>query len=621
MLLAAATSAPSFAQYWYEEQAPKWSLRGDLGFDFNHDRLASQGTGFQGINSTNQYGGTIDATLHGYLFNPLFLDFNANVSELQASDGSQSSIQNGPYLPSIENRNGALGYSFNGTFLSGRRMPLMFHYIRTDAGLTSTLLKHNQGTREFGFDWRPKLPHLRSMYVTYRDNKSDVAIPTSFYQTNNSQKTFQFNANDNILGWDWNTNFSDLAQNVGSLGLAILPQNIVDHAWTHNFDIRRDFFDNLLTVNAGETITRDHSLTSDGRSQFNLFGYHSGLTLRPTEKLWLGANYSHEEFESGLSESFLVPGAGTGTFLSLPLTRIDSIVGTTNYRPYSFFNLNGSVTYNKTDTPVLLETLEKTITPQLTATVTQRWRGFEFNGIAGGGYRLTTSSLGNSANGGLYNFSGTVARGSLSNLRWTTGFQVTHDLLPQMIGSYTNTGKWSFLAETYRFGNWRLSAGADYTRYNNLTVGGKFVTNGVGFNVGAQRERYGVRFYQTYSAGNGAIFPGFVPASQYIIHLPLDQLVGSPLLDRTTHLTGLNGFYIWKRWVVNGSMTRERDLLPINNQTFNYANINVRYSLGKFTLSAGYSRNLLETNPDGLHVNGTVFNRYIIRLTRAFSVF
>jgi hypothetical protein len=68
-------------------------------------------------------------------------------------------------------------------------------------------------------------------------------------------------------------------------------------------------------------------------------------------------------------------------------------------------------------------------------------------------------------------------------------------------------------------------------------------------------------------------------------------------------------------------MTRERDLLPINNQTFNYINIVVRYSLGKFTLDAGYSRNLLETNPDGLHLNGTVFNRYRIRLTRSFNVF
>jgi hypothetical protein len=620
ILVLSSASAPVFAQYLYEQEAPRWSLTGDLGFDFSRDRLSSHGSGFQGTNATSQYGGTVDANLHGYLFNPLFLDFNATVNDLQSSTGSQSSFQDGGSLPSIDNRTGALNYSFNGIFLSGRSMPLMFHFIKTDDGLSSSLLRHNQGTREYGFDWRPKLPHLRSMYVTYRDNRSEVAIPTSFYQTNNSQKTFQFNANDNLLGWDWSTNFSDLAQNVGSIGLAILPQNIIDHAWSQNFDIRRDFLDQLFTFSAGENMTRDHSLSSEGRSQFNLLGYHSGLTFRPTEKFWAGATYSHEEFESGLSESFGLP-PGTGSIFALPLTRIDSLAANTNYRPYSFFNLNGSLTYSKTAMPVLTETLEKTITPQLTASVTHRWRGFDFNGVAGGGYRITTSNFGSTTDGGLYNFAATVSRGSLQNLRWTTGFQLTHDILPQMLGSYTNTGKWNLQAETYRFAHWRLSAGADYTRYNNLTIGGKFVTNGVGFNVGAQRERYGARFYRTYSAGNGATFAGFVPANEYIVHLPLDQLIGSPLLDRTTHLTGLTGFYIWKRWVVNGTMTRERDLLQINNQTFNYINLDVRYSLGKFTLDAGYSRNLLETNPDGMHLNGTVFNRFRVRLTRAFNVF
>jgi hypothetical protein len=621
LLLVAVTSAPVFAQYWYEEQAPRWSLNGNLGFDFNNDRLGSFGPGFQGTNTTRQYGGTVDGNLHGFLFNPLFLDFNASVNDLQSSSGATSNLQNGPEFPTVENRNGALGYSFNGIFLSGRSMPLMFHFIKTDSGITSTLLKHNQGTREFGFDWRPKLPHLRSMYVTYRDNKSDVAIPTSFYQTNNAQKTFQFNANDSVLGWAWNTNFSNINQDIGSIGTSILPESIKDHSWSHNFDIRRDFLDQLFTVSAGEVVTRDNSTSSAGRSDFNLLGYHSTVTYRPTEKVNTSASYSHEEFESGLSEAFTVPGVGTGTSLSLPFTRIDSLNESTNYRPYSFFNLNGSVTYNRTSTPVLSETLEKTITPQLTATVTHRWHGFDLNGVAGGGYRLTTSNLGNSANGDLYNFSATVARGNLNKLRWTSGFQITHDVLPQMIGSFTNTRRWNVQAETYRFANWRLSAGVDYTNYDNLTVGGKFLTNGFGFNVGAQRDRYGLRFYRTDSTGNGSIFPGFVPAGQYLVHLPLDQLVGSPLLDRTTHTTGLTGYYIWHRWVVNGTMTRERDLLPINNQTFNYINVDVRYSLGKFTLEAGYSRNLLETNPDGLHLNGTVFNRFRIRVTRAFNVF
>jgi hypothetical protein len=106
----------------------------------------------------------------------------------------------------------------------------------------------------------------------------------------------------------------------------------------------------------------------------------------------------------------------------------------------------------------------------------------------------------------------------------------------------------------------------------------------------------------------------------YLIDLPLQSLVSSPLLNRTGNNIGLSGFFNWRRWVINGSFTRENDLLSATEQKYNIVDITVRYTLGKFTLDAGYGRNVLNTGLPPL-VSGTTFNRFRFRITRSFTIF
>lgn len=618
LILVMGTGAPVFAQYWYEQPQPRWRLYGDAGFDFNQNTLGTHGNAGNGSSSAQQMGGIVDANLQGFLFNPLFLSFDAGVNSLQSGGDSSGSSALANGTTSIGNRNGALGYNFNGVLLSGRGMPLTFHFVKTDAGLTSGNFRNNQTTKEWGAEWQGHFAHLRNIFASYRDNKATVEIPTSFYDTNNASKIVQVNANDTLLGWDWSAAFSKISQEFSTLGLTALGEDTKDRSTNHNFDIRRGFWDDLFTFSAGETSVAEKAHGSFGTSEFNFFSYRGAARLRPSERFSTGVTYTHDDFESGTSQSVQ---AGTGEIVILPLPRTvsSSLSESTLYRPWNFLNITGGINYTKSSTPTAAEILAKLINPYLGFSFIRRLLSTDFNGHANYGYQFTTSSLGRQANAPSMNLGLNAARGTLQTLHYTAGVQYSHQVIPQLIGSHSNNTQVSFNAETERFSNWRLSGGIDYNRLYLLTMGGQFNTDGVGFNLGANREWYGIRFYRLYTSGVNAIFPGLVPGS-YITVLPIDSLVGSPLLNKTTKVLGLSGYYNWRRWQIVASLNREKDLFAQSNQEFNYIDIEARYQLGKFTLSASYDRNVLNTGT-GPTFGGSTFNRFRLRLMRSFTIF
>jgi hypothetical protein len=618
LILVMGTGAPLYAQYWYEQPQPKWRLYGDAGFDFNQNTLGTHGNAGDGNSSAHQIGGIVDANLQGFLFNPLFFTFDAAVNSLQSGGDSSGSSAFASGSTSVGNRNGSLGYNFNGVLLSGRGMPLTFHFVKTDDGLTSGLFKNNQSTKEWGAEWRGHFSHLRNVFISYRDNNADVGIPTSFYDTSNAVKVFQVNLNDSLLGWDWSGTFSKTSQEFSTIGLTSLAADTRDHSTNSNFDIRRGFWDDLITFSAGETSIAEKAHGSFGTSEFNFFGYHGALRFRPSDRVSTGLTYTHDDFESGTSQSVQ---SGTGEILILPLpkTKSSSLNASTVYRPWNSLNFTGGVNYTKSSTPTQAEILAKLINPYLGVSLTQRLLNTDVNGHANYGYQFTTSNLGTVANAPSVNLGLNAARGSLQTLHYIAGVQYSHQVIPQLIGSHSNSTQVSLSAETDRFSNWRITGGVDYNRLYLLTTGGQFNTNGIGFNLGANREWYGIRFYRLYTSGVNAIFPGLVPGS-YITVLPLDNLVGSPLLNKTTRTLGLSGYYNWHRWQLIGSLNREKDLFAQTNQEFNYIDIEARYQLGKFTLSASYDHNVLNTGT-GATFGGSTFNRFRLRLTRSFTIF
>jgi hypothetical protein len=618
LILVMGTGTPLYAQYWFEQPQPRWRLYGDAGFDFNKADLGTHGNAGSGSSNSQQMGGLVDANLQGFLFNPLFLSFDAGINSLQSGGGSNGSSLLANGSTAVGNRNGALGYNLNGVLLSGRGMPLTFHFVKTDAGLTAGNFKNNQTTKEWGAEWQGHFAHLRNVFASYRDNNATVEIPTSFYDTDNAAKIFQVNANDTLLGWDWSAAFSKISQQFNAIGQGILPDRTKDRSTTNSFEIRRGFWDDLVTFSGGETSIHEKARGSFGTSQFNFFGYHGGVRYRPSDRVSTGVTYTHDDFESGTSET-IQTGTGQVLTLALPQTMSSSLSSSTLYRPWNFLNLTGGVNYTRSSTPTASEIMAKLINPYLGVSFTHRLLSTDLNGHANYGYQFTTSNRGREANAPSVNLGLNAARGSLQVVHYTVGAQYSHQVIPQLIGSHSNSTQVSLSAETDRFSNWRLTGGIDYNRLYLLTMGGQFNTDGIGFNLGANREWYGIRFYRLYTSGVNAIFPGLVPGN-YITVLPIDNLVGSPLLNKTTRVMGFSGYYNWRRWQFIGSLNREKDLFAQINQQFNYIDIEARYQLGKFILSASYDRNVLNTG-SGPTFGGSTFNRFRLRLTRSFTIF
>ena len=89
LVLVMGTGTPLYAQYWFEQPQPRWRMYGDAGFDFNKANLGTHGNAGSGSSNSQQIGGIVDANLQGFLFNPLFLSFDAGINSLQ-SGGSSS---------------------------------------------------------------------------------------------------------------------------------------------------------------------------------------------------------------------------------------------------------------------------------------------------------------------------------------------------------------------------------------------------------------------------------------------------------------------------------------------------------------------------------------------------
>jgi hypothetical protein len=617
LVLLTLTSAPLLGQYWFEEPPPRWSLNGDAGFNFNKNNLSVHTVNDHGSSGDTLIGGIADGNLHGFLFTPKFLDFNAGVNEVQSS--TTSSTGGGLInTPETQDRNGALGYSASAVFLSGRGMPLIVHYLKTDSGLTSPLTKQDEGTNEFGLDWRARLPYARNVFLTFRDSKSNVAIPTSFLDTNNKQKSLQMGGNDVFHDWVWNANGSLTSQQIDSLGASVLPVSAYDHTRNENVDIRRDFLDDLFTFNAGEQLTRDRTTGSAGDTDFDQFEYRGGLRFRPTRNISTGLTYTHQELKT-LGTLAVIPGLVQPALI--PSTNISLLNGDVTYRPWKFLTLRPNLAYTATRSDVQMEELESDLTPGFGATAMGKLRSFDVTAHGGVNRHMTTSNFGQHADALADNYGFSVGRGNVQTIRWTGTFDGRHDVLPQIIGSYMDTRRAALTAETGRLRNWRLLGGVDYNQNNTLTVGGRFKNDGWGFNAGARKENYGFRFYREHSSGVGSIFSNPFNAGVYLVDLPIAYLASSPLLDKTTTVNGLTGYFYWHCWTANGTLTRERDLFSTTNQQFNYVDVDARYKLGKFTFDFGYGRNVLNTGLIGEPLNGTVFNRFRIRLTRSFTIF
>jgi hypothetical protein len=103
--------------------------------------------------------------------------------------------------------------------------------------------------------------------------------------------------------------------------------------------------------------------------------------------------------------------------------------------------------------------------------------------------------------------------------------------------------------------------------------------------------------------------------------LPVEQLVDTPLLDRTTRITALQGaLRLVRNLDLYAQWRSERNLFASSTQKFRVLDARLRYRIGKLSLDAGWARyRSAIAMPESL--SGLRVNRYFFRVARDFKVF
>jgi len=219
-------------------------------------------------------------------------------------------------------------------------------------------------------------------------------------------------------------------------------------------------------------------------------------------------------------------------------------------------------------------------------------------------------------------FNGRVAWGSTRLVRLTAAAQDTHLNLVEQIGGFTDEKRVGLEAETDRAKYVRLRASADYSKMELLNVSGNTQTRLKSFSLQADQRHYTVTYNNSFVDGAGALFPsGLIDRTFLVVPLPVNALLGTPLLNRSTHTQSVSFLGRPRRRLdVRVAWRLEDTNLASSEQSFNVLQADALYRLGRFTVEGGYSRNLnnvtVVTGP-----SGTRLAIWYFRIGRDFRIF
>jgi hypothetical protein len=239
-----------------------------------------------------------------------------------------------------------------------------------------------------------------------------------------------------------------------------------------------------------------------------------------------------------------------------------------------------------------------------------------------GRYQLAGTTLDKAPNSWSNSFNGRASWGDSRYLRLTAFGQNTHLNLVEQIGGFTDEKRVGMEAETHRVKFFRLRAAADYSNVELLNVSGDTRTKMTSYSLQADQRRFSLTFNSSFMDGAGALFPdGLIDRTFLVVPLPINVLLATPLLNRTTHTKTFGLIGRPRRRLDVAVLWRTEDTKLVNSeQTFNVLQADARYHLGKFSLEGGYSRNLNDvTVVTGL--SGTRLAIWYFRIGRDFRVF
>jgi hypothetical protein len=602
-------------QYQYPGyEQPRWHVNGFGGFEITHTSQSSTPSGTE----TGQLFPLGDLRLNsdGFILDPRLLHLNAGFDYQKGANTSERG----------DLGTGGTNVAVSTVFLPKSHVPFRASYTKTNHGVTGMGLDQNDDSSRLDLQWNMLFSSLPQLNVSFQKYSNTVHVPTSFADRSNDETALNAGLSDSWKDWRWAGNFSMGQGNSTGVSQISLNSPFDNSTRAGNFHVNRGFWDNKarLSFENREIWRKDH-LGGDGTTRSSELTNNANFSVQVSDHVTLDAGYgfSQVDFQGDGFSGVVAPGGGVVQVLSLASNTSHSINGRVDYHPLDWLRFTEEVrTARSTPTAGLAESRTSFTESGTSVSANHHWRSFDLSGTYTGRFQIAGTTLDHAPDSWSNSFNGRVAWGSTRLVRLTAAAQDTHLNLVEQIGGFTDEKRVGVDAETDRFKYFRLRASAEYSNMELLNISGNTHTKMKSWSLQADQRRFTVTYNRAAVDGAGALFPdGLIDRTFLVVPLPINALLATPLLDRSTQTQTVTFIGRPRRRLdVRVAWRQEDTRLLSSEQTFNVLQADALYHLGRFTVEGGYSRNLnnvtVITGP-----SGTRLAIWYFRIGRDFKIF
>ena len=561
-------------------------------------------------NRAHNFGVGLDLHFGTFMIDPRFLKLSFD-SGFTTTRGA---------FDELTTRQGNKGASLYIDFLPTSPYPFRFHYTRRNTHLLEQqIASASSGRSSLGFDWYLRKPNLPNLSINFEDNDyTSRFIASSSFKS--QSKTLSISVNDNVKGWDINSNFN---RQTGTEGVTDLKTNLN----FLRFDARRQLSKkaNLFVSSFFEKLRFDSPRTKLGQD-FSLFEVHSDLAVQPTKKLSLRA--AHQFYYSG-DDQIAEPTDGATVHNVVPsppspksVTSFQAVHGQVNYRVWPSLSVVGSGSARFIRTPqIQSESVKRFV--DLTAGVSWNKRlGFtETRASFVEGLTQVASNSGAEHAVHFRTYSAGLSMGTVGRALVTLDFNATSRPDTFLRGGFYSQKNFSASLETRAISRFQIRGSLGANAIDYVTASGREHLRTTTYSMSVDDKWFTVLLNHNANRGVRDVFlvPITINDARVFRVLPVDSLIREPLLNASGGFTlalarfkPRNGLDFEVRYL------KDRAIFARTNDVFTQQfDVLARYKVGKVTLTSGLIFFTQETE----RLFRRDRNYFFVRLSRPFTLF
>jgi hypothetical protein len=553
----------------------------------------------------------------GYVKDPKFIPFNINYSGEHASNA----VALGGY------RDNVYDFGFNTAFLPDRPFPLHIFYQKSEYGANGTGFGENSDTSSFGLTWALLLKHWPKVNLRYLKQDNQLQLVTSVTNSSYRLSELGIDASDEWKSWKWTAGFNDFSTASNAVTAVSLSSPFQEAVKFQDLLATRTFWDDKARFSFMDRLEwQQESLQGQPAGQFTDAYASAQLQIQHTPKLSSNYNYTFTEITE--SNEPTLNGTASSSNISLvpiPAFTSNTFGGGVLYRLIPSVSIFQQVQgFFVTGAQGAGEAENSEMDSMSGASFARTWRGIEMGGTYTGHLQVLGTTLGNHPETFSNDVQGRVGWGDPGRLRLVASGVDTRDNIVDQLGGFSNTRSVRMEAESTGLRGWQLRGTAERVRLEYLSVSGDITSDNTNYGVQIQQRRLTLGGGRQTSAGAGALFPAVVTAETWLSNpLPLNELVGTPLLNRIAHTdTAAASLRLGARFDVMAEYNSERDQLATSEPSFRTMDVTARYRVGKVVVQFGAGSYRIENIAvPGPGQTGNLVNRVFLRVTRDFKLF